>query len=55
MAQDVEVEIDADYDLRYEYIIKAVSKCTGRLDSRGNVIRYVEKVKFAAPKKRAPA
>jgi len=55
MAQDVEVEIDADYDLRYEYIIKAVSKCTGRLDSRGNVIRYVEKVKFAPPKKRAPA
>lgn len=55
MAKDVEVEIDADYDLRYEYIIKAVSNCTGRLDSRGNVVRYVEKVKFAPPKKRAPA
>ena len=55
MAKDVEVEIDADYDLRYEFIIKAVSKCTGRLDSKGNVIRYVEKVKFAPPKKKGNA
>jgi biopolymer transport protein ExbD len=52
-ANDVQVEIDADYDLRYEYIIRAVSKCTGRLDSRGNVIRYVEKIKFAPPHKKA--
>lgn len=51
MAQKVEVEIDADYDLRYEYVIKAVSKCTGRLDSKGKVIRFVEKIKFAPPKK----
>lgn len=51
MAQKVEVEIDADYALRYEYVIKAISKCTGRLDSKGNVIRYVEKIKFAPPKK----
>ncbi len=53
--KDIEVEIDADYDLRYEYIIKAVSKCTGRIDSKGQVIRFVEKVKFAPPKKRLPA
>lgn len=52
MAQKVEVEIDADYDLRYEYVVKAISKCTGRLDSKGNVIRYVEKIKFAPPKKK---
>ncbi len=55
MADDVQVEIDADYDLHYEYVIKAVSKCTGRLDSRGNVIRYVEKIKFAPPKKKGNA
>ena len=53
MAKKVEVEIDADYDLRYEYVIKAISKCTGRLDSKGNVVRYVEKIKFAPPKKKA--
>jgi biopolymer transport protein ExbD len=52
MASKVEVEIDADYDLRYEYVIRAVSSCTGRLDSKGNVIRYVEKIKFAPPKKK---
>lgn len=53
MADDVQVEIDADFDLRYEYTIKAVSKCTGRLDSKGNVIRYVEKIKFAPPKRKS--
>lgn len=53
LSDRLEVLIDADYDLRYEYVIKAVSKCTGRLDSKGNVIRYVEKIKFAPPKKKA--
>lgn len=53
LANDVEVEIAADYDLRYEYVIRAVSRCTGRLDSKGNIIRYVEKIKFAPPKKKA--
>lgn len=52
-AKDVEIEIDADYGLRYEYVIKAVSNCTGRLDSQGNLIRYVEKIKFAPPRKKA--
>jgi len=51
LAKDIEIEIDADYDLRYEYIIRAVSKCTGRMDAHGNVIRYVEKIKFAPPRK----
>ena len=51
LAKDVEVEIAADYDLRYEYVIKAISRCTGRLAAQGNIIRYVEKIKFAPPKK----
>ena len=52
LSDDVEVEIDADYDLRYEYIIKAVSKCTGKIDAAGHVTRFVEKIKFAPPHKR---
>ncbi len=51
--QDIEVEIDADFDLRYEYTIRAVSACIGRIDRQtGQVIRYVEKVKFAPPRQR---
>ena len=53
LTKDIEVEIDADYNLHYGFVIQAISACTGRLDPRsGNVIRYVEKIKFAAP--RAP-
>lgn len=44
-----EVEIDADYNLHYEYTIKAVSSCTGRREGK-QIVRYVEKIKFAPPK-----
>ena len=51
LMKDVEVEIDADYGLHYRYVVKAVSACTGRLDPRsGNIIRYIEKIKFAPPR-----
>lgn len=52
LSKDVEVEIDADYETQYRYIIKAISKCTGRYDPRTKeVARYVEKIKFAPPHK----
>lgn len=50
ITKDMEVEIEADYNLHFEYTLKAVSACTGRLDSSGNhIIRYIEKIKFAPP------
>ncbi|MCA8987454.1 MAG: biopolymer transporter ExbD [Planctomycetaceae bacterium] len=49
---ELEVEIDADYNLHYRYVISAVSACTGSISSQtGNVIRYIEKVKFAPPRR----
>jgi biopolymer transport protein ExbD len=52
LTKEIEVEIDADYELHYKYIIRAVSKCTGRLDSQTKqIVRYVEKIKFAPPRK----
>lgn len=51
--KEMEVEIEADYDLHYKYTIQAVGACTGRMDSKGRLIRYVEKIKFAPPKKPA--
>lgn len=51
-ANDVEVELDADYECRYEYTVKAISRCTGRIDPEtGQMTRYVEKIKFAQPRK----
>ena len=50
--EETEIEIDADYNLHYANTIKAVSACTGRFDPKTKqVIRYVEKIKFAPPKK----
>lgn len=57
LAKDIEVEIDADYEVQYKYVIQAVSRCTGRIDPQTKqMIRYIEKVKFTpphAPKKKA--
>jgi hypothetical protein len=50
LTKDVEVEIDADYNLNYAYVIQAISSCTGTMRN-GNLIRYVEKIKFASPRK----
>ncbi len=51
LADELEVEIDADYGLHYQYVIRAVSACTGTIDPKtGQVIRYVEKIKFAPPR-----
>lgn len=52
LSKDVEVEIDADYETQYKYVVRAISKCTGRLDpSTKQITRYVEKIKFAPPHK----
>jgi biopolymer transport protein ExbD len=49
LTKDIEVEIKADYNLHYGYTIKAIGACTGRNDSKGNLVRYIEKIKFAPP------
>jgi len=52
LTKEVEVEIDADYETQYKYVVRAISKCTGRFDPESKQIaRYVEKIKFAPPHK----
>jgi biopolymer transport protein ExbD len=49
-AKDIEVEIDADYETQYRYVVKAISRCTGRFDPETKqMARYVEKITFAPP------
>ncbi|MCA8984020.1 MAG: biopolymer transporter ExbD [Planctomycetaceae bacterium] len=53
-ADELEVEIDADYNLHYRHVIAAVSACTGYISPQtGKPVRYVEKVKFAPPRRPA--
>ncbi len=50
LTQAVEVEIDADYELRYEYVIRAVAACSGRIDPETKeLVRFVERIKFTPP------
>jgi len=52
LTKDIEVEIDSDFECQYKYIVKAISRCTGRFDPQTQkVARYVEKIKFAPPHK----
>lgn len=48
---EVEVEIDADFETQYRYVVQAISRCTGRFDPQTKTTaRYVEKIKFAPAK-----
>ncbi|MBX3437707.1 MAG: biopolymer transporter ExbD [Planctomycetaceae bacterium] len=52
-SDEVEVEIDFDYGLRYNYVIQALSACTGRINPQTKeVVTLVDKVKFAKPRPR---
>ncbi|QGJ69797.1 Biopolymer transporter ExbD [Planctomycetales bacterium 10988] len=51
-ASDFEVELDCDYNLKYEYVIDALTAVTGSRDPEsGQITKYIEKVKFAPPRK----
>ena len=45
-SDDLEVELDPDYNLDYRYIVKAISACRGRIRGDSQVT-YIEKIKFA--------
>lgn len=51
VVQSTEVELDCDYHLRYEYVIEAITAVSGYIDEKsGQVIKLVEKIKFAPPR-----
>jgi biopolymer transport protein ExbD len=49
--ESTEVELDCDYHLRYEYVVEAITAVSGYVDEKtGQVIKLVEKIKFAPPR-----
>ncbi len=54
-ADDIVVEIDAAYNLDYEYTVKAVSSCLGRIDpATQRPVHYVSNIKFKPPERGGP-
>ncbi len=46
-----EIEIDADYALRFEYVMDAITAISGYVGEDGSIITLAEKIKFAPPRK----
>ena len=44
---DQEVEIEADYNLKYRYAMNAITAITGEIDANGEQHKLVERVRFA--------
>ncbi|TWT52483.1 Biopolymer transport protein ExbD/TolR [Rubripirellula amarantea] len=45
-----ELEIDTDYQLRYQYVIEAITAVSGYKDG-DQVVKLIEKIKFAKPRR----
>jgi biopolymer transport protein ExbD len=48
IAADTEIELDTDYNLKYKYVIEAITAVSGKVEG-GHIIRLIEKIKFATP------
>jgi biopolymer transport protein ExbD len=50
-AADQEIEVDCDYDLHYDYVIKAITAVTGYIDRDGQRHQLMERIRFTPPKR----
>ena len=50
IADMAEVELDCDYDLRYEGVVNAVTHVSGYVADGGVIVKLVEKIKFSPPR-----
>ena len=51
LQRTVIVELDCDYNLRYENVINAITAVSGEKSPDGGIIKMVEQIKFTPPKK----
>ena len=48
--ETIEVELECDSNLNYEHVIDAITAVSGYVDDNNNIVRLVEKIKFAPPR-----
>lgn len=46
-----EIEIDTDYNLRYAYVIQAMTAVSGYKDETDQTVKLIERIKFAKPRR----
>ncbi len=49
-ASDQEIELECDYDLDYQHVIRAITAISGHIQD-GQRIKLIEKIRFAPPRK----
>jgi len=49
IAEDTEIELDCDYNLRFEYAIDAITAVSGKIQ-HGEIIKLIDKIRFAPPR-----
>lgn len=47
--ETAEVELDCDYNLKYEFVVDAITAVSGYVEN-DKVVKLVEKIKFSSPK-----
>ena len=50
-ADKAEVELDCDYALKYDNVVRAITAVSGMVQPDGTVVELVKKIKFTPPKK----
>lgn len=45
-AEDSEIELDCDYNLRFEYAVDAITAVSGKIQ-QGEMIKLIDKIRFA--------
>ncbi|MCI0491554.1 MAG: biopolymer transporter ExbD [Planctomycetes bacterium] len=50
-ANDQEIELDCDYDLHYDYVVRAITAITGYIEN-GQPHRLIDRIKFTPPERR---
>jgi biopolymer transport protein ExbD len=48
-ASELEIELDCDYDLNYEHVVRAITAITGYIEN-GQPHKLIERIKFTPPK-----
>ena len=49
-ADDTECELDCDYNLRYDNVVKAIDAVSGYREG-GRIVKLIQKIRFTPPKK----
>lgn len=51
-AAGTEVQLDCDYELKYDYVVRVLTAVSGFVaDDRKSVVRMVDKIRFSPPRK----